>query len=86
MMTASLGEHDVTVEEGTEQHVSVIDTIIHSPYRSPLHSLALVRLATPAHFNQYVQPIPLPSRCPQAGETCHVSGWGSTIPNQCKLI
>ncbi|XP_039974414.1 trypsinogen-like protein 3 [Xiphias gladius] len=79
---ASLGEHDVTAEEGTEQHVPVADVIRHSPYRSPLHSLMMVRLARPAHFNQYVQPIPLPSRCPQPGETCYVSGWGSTIPNQ----
>ncbi|XP_042345178.1 trypsinogen-like protein 3 [Plectropomus leopardus] len=79
---ASLGEHDVTVYEGTEQHIYVADVIRHSPYRSPLHSLTLVRLETPARFNKYVQPIPLPSRCPQPGEICHVSGWGSTIPNQ----
>lgn len=83
---ASLGEHDVTVEEGTEQHIYVADVIYHSPYRSPLHSLTMVRLAKPARFTQYVQSIPLPSRCPQPGDTCHVSGWGSTIPNQCKWI
>ncbi|XP_076592886.1 trypsinogen-like protein 3 [Chaetodon auriga] len=79
---ASLGEHDVTVEEGTEQHIHVADVIHHSPYRSPLHSLSMVRLASPARFTEYVQPIPLPNRCPQPGETCYVSGWGSTIPNQ----
>uniref|UniRef100_A0A3P8SBS5 Peptidase S1 domain-containing protein n=1 Tax=Amphiprion percula TaxID=161767 RepID=A0A3P8SBS5_AMPPE len=79
---ASLGEHDNTVEEGTEQHIDIADVIYHSPYRSPLHSLSMVRLAKPARFTQYVQPIPLPSRCPQPGETCYVSGWGSTIPNQ----
>ncbi|KAM6935981.1 trypsinogen-like protein 3 [Lycodopsis pacificus] len=79
---ASLGEHDVTVDEGTEQRIYVADVIYHSPYRSPLHSLVMVRLAKPARFTQHIQPIPLPSRCPQPGETCHVSGWGSTIPNQ----
>ncbi|XP_075965823.1 trypsinogen-like protein 3 [Anarhichas minor] len=80
---ASLGVHDVTVDEGTEQHIYVADVIRHSPYyRSPLHSLVMVRLAEPARFTQHIQPIPLPSRCPQPGETCHVSGWGSTIPNQ----
>ncbi|XP_068591788.1 trypsinogen-like protein 3 [Cebidichthys violaceus] len=80
---ASLGEHDVTVNEGTEQHIYVADVIHHSPYyRSPLHSLVMLRLAEPARFTQHIQPIPLPSRCPQPGETCHVSGWGSTIPNQ----
>ncbi|KAK5861895.1 hypothetical protein PBY51_017333 [Eleginops maclovinus] len=79
---ASLGEHDVMVEEGTEQHIYVADVIIHSPYRSPLHSLTMVRLAEPALLNQNVKPIPLPSRCPQPGESCEVSGWGSTVPNQ----
>ncbi|XP_041649636.1 trypsinogen-like protein 3 [Cheilinus undulatus] len=79
---ASLGEHDVSEEEGTEQHIKVADVIIHSPYRSPLHSLAMVLLAEPARFNQHVQPIPLPSRCPRPGETCHVSGWGTTVSNQ----
>ncbi|XP_067456226.1 trypsinogen-like protein 3 [Thunnus thynnus] len=79
---ASLGEHDVTVEEGTEQHIHVAEVIRHSPYRSPLHSLTMVRLAKPARFTQYVHPIRLPSHCPQPGQTCYVSGWGSTIPNQ----
>lgn len=79
---AILGEYDLTVEEGTEQHIQISDVFRHSPYRSPLHSLTMARLAEPAHLNQYVQPIPLPTRCPRPGETCHVSGWGSTIPNQ----
>ncbi|CAJ1062669.1 trypsinogen-like protein 3 [Xyrichtys novacula] len=79
---ASLGEHDVTVEEGTEQHIQIVEVIRHSPYRSPFHSLALVRLAEPAHLDQHIKPIPLPTRCPQPGETCYVSGWGFTDPNQ----
>lgn len=83
---ASLGEQDLTVAEGTEQHIEVDFVIRHSPYRSALHSLAMLRLSRPAQFNQYVKPIPLPSRCPQAGETCQVSGWGSTIPNQRKWM
>ncbi|CAB1450146.1 unnamed protein product [Pleuronectes platessa] len=78
---ATLGDHDVTVEEGTEQHIHVSEVIRHSPYRSPFHSLTMVRLARPAQFNQHVQPVPLPSRCPQPGEICSVSGWGSTRPN-----
>ncbi|XP_054638489.1 trypsinogen-like protein 3 [Dunckerocampus dactyliophorus] len=78
----SLGEHDLTTDEGTEQHIPVSDVIRHSPYRSPLHSLAMVRLAKPARLTQHVQPIGLPGRCPQPGESCSVSGWGSTMPNQ----
>ncbi|KAG8009920.1 Trypsinogen-like protein 3, partial [Nibea albiflora] len=79
---ATLGEHDVTVEEGTEQHIQVAAIVQHSPYRSSLHNLKMVRLAEPARFTKYVQPIPLPSRCPRLGETCYVSGWGSTIPDE----
>ncbi|XP_051921260.1 trypsinogen-like protein 3 [Hippocampus zosterae] len=81
-INASLGEHDVTAEEGTEQHIPVAEVIRHSPYRSPLHSLAMVRLARPARLTQQVQPIGLPGRCPRPGESCSVSGWGSTVPNQ----
>lgn len=83
-INASLGEHDVTAEEGTEQHIPVAEVIRHSPYRSPLHSLAMVRLAQPARLTQQVQPIGLPGRCPRPGDSCSVSGWGSTVPNQCK--
>ncbi|XP_057691256.1 trypsinogen-like protein 3 [Corythoichthys intestinalis] len=79
---ASLGEQDVTVDEGTEQHIPVADVIYHDPYRSPLHSLVMVRLVEPARLNQYVQPIGLPGRCPQPGDSCSVSGWGSTVPQQ----
>ncbi|XP_076008824.1 trypsinogen-like protein 3 [Genypterus blacodes] len=79
---ASLGEHNTLEEEGTEQHIGVAAVVLRSPYRSPLHSLALVRLQKPARFTRYVQPIPLPTRCPQPGETCQTSGWGSTIPSQ----
>lgn len=79
---ASLGDQDLNTEEGPEQHIYVADVIHHSPYRSPLHSLTMVRLAQPAQFNQYVQPIPVASQCPRPGESCSVSGWGATIPNQ----
>ncbi|KAJ3597487.1 hypothetical protein NHX12_001010 [Muraenolepis orangiensis] len=47
-----------------EQHIQVADVIFHSPYRSPMHSLAM--------------PIPLPTRCTRPGESCRVSGWGRT--------
>uniref|UniRef100_A0A8C6TGM1 Peptidase S1 domain-containing protein n=1 Tax=Neogobius melanostomus TaxID=47308 RepID=A0A8C6TGM1_9GOBI len=79
--TASLGEHDLKADEGTEQHITVAEVIPHSPYRSPLHSLTMVRLSRPAQLNQYVRPLPLPGKCPQPGDTCSVSGWGSTGPN-----
>lgn len=82
---ASLGEHDISVEEGTEQHIPVGDIIYHSPYRSALNSLALVRLSRPARFNSHVRPIPLASRCALSGVCCSASGWGTTVPNHSEL-
>ncbi|KAK0150803.1 Trypsinogen-like protein 3 [Merluccius polli] len=81
---ASLGEHDLMVDEGTEQYIQVAEVIQHSPYRSPLHSLTMVRLSQPAQLNQYIRPIPLPTRCPLPWESCRVSGWGSTNPYPCE--
>uniref|UniRef100_A0A8C7M773 Trypsinogen-like protein 3 n=1 Tax=Oncorhynchus kisutch TaxID=8019 RepID=A0A8C7M773_ONCKI len=79
----SLGEHDLTVEEGTEQHVRVARYVQHGPYaRGPSHSLAMVKLAEPARFTQHVMPVALPTRCTQLHEKCLVSGWGSTVPGQ----
>ncbi|XP_041757759.1 trypsinogen-like protein 3 [Coregonus clupeaformis] len=79
----SLVEHDLTVEEGTEQHIRVARYVQHGPYaRGPSHSLAMVKLAEPARFTQHVMPVALPTRCTQLHEKCLVSGWGSTIPGQ----
>ncbi|XP_055768711.1 trypsinogen-like protein 3 [Salvelinus fontinalis] len=79
----SLGEHDLTVEEGTEQHIWVARYVQHGPYtRGPSHSLAMVKLAEPARFTQHVMPVALPTRCTQLHEKCLVSGWGSTVPGQ----
>lgn len=67
--------------EGPEQHIPIGQVIQHSPYRSPLNSLAMVRLSRPARFNSYVRPIPLASRCALPGVCCSASGWGTTVPN-----
>lgn len=79
---AALGEHDLNENEATEQHIPVAEVIPHSPYRSPLHSLTMVRLSRPAQLTSFIQPLRLPSQCPKPGDTCSVSGWGSTGPNQ----
>ncbi|XP_041962171.1 trypsinogen-like protein 3 [Alosa sapidissima] len=82
-LVARLGVDDLTGQSATEQRVSVAMWINHEPYRrrrkrSPVNDLALVRLAEPARFTPQVQPIALPTRCPQTGEQCVVSGWGSS--------
>ncbi|XP_036393847.1 trypsin-like [Megalops cyprinoides] len=78
-----LGEHDTYREEGTEQRFWVSKVISH-PYYNPQNldnDIMLIKLARPAQYTQYVQPIPLPTRCPYTDENCLVSGWGNTITN-----
>ncbi|XP_041961801.1 trypsinogen-like protein 3 [Alosa sapidissima] len=89
-LVARLGVDDLNGQSDTEQRIPVAEWINHNPYsdfrrsrRSPVNDLALVRLAWPARFTPQVQPIALPTRCPQTGEQCVVSGWGSTAPFQC---
>merc|ERR1712002_875981 len=61
-----LGEHNIAVNEGTEQWID---------------SAMLIKLSRPATLNSYVQTVSLPSRCPVADENCLVSGWGNTSAN-----
>ncbi|TKS82340.1 Trypsinogen-like protein 3 [Collichthys lucidus] len=80
---ASLGEHDITVEEATEQHIRVAacNSSQSLPLKPPQpHDGPFGRTCSAS--TKYVQPIPLPRRCLQPGETCYVCGWGSTIPNE----
>ncbi|XP_040183404.1 trypsin-3-like [Rana temporaria] len=79
-LTAHLGEHDVSKQEGTEQRIRVEKAIKYSSYNSKTldYDFMLVKLAEPAQFNQYVQPIPIATSCPTVGSQCLVSGWGNT--------
>ncbi|XP_030644550.1 trypsin-3-like [Chanos chanos] len=78
-----LGEHDIAVNEGTEQFIDAEKLIRHPYYNSYNldNDIMLIKLSRPAILNSYVQTVPLPSRCPQANEHCMVSGWGNTITN-----
>ncbi|KAG8567665.1 hypothetical protein GDO81_013736 [Engystomops pustulosus] len=78
-LIAHLGEHDTSKEEGTEQHIQVekaYQYFYYSPYYID-NDFMMVKLAEPAQFNQYVQPINIASSCPTAGSKCLVSGWGN---------
>ncbi|XP_030641221.1 trypsinogen-like protein 3 [Chanos chanos] len=78
---AYLGKNNLNVEENSEQRIFVDVGIVHDPYmrkrrrRSPLHNIQMVRLATPAKLNSYVQPVSLSTRCPLPEDDCVVSGW-----------
>ncbi|KAL2084275.1 hypothetical protein ACEWY4_019793 [Coilia grayii] len=81
---AQLGVDDLSGQSDGEQQIPVDMWINHDPYsgyrrrkRSPLHDLALVRLAQPARLTPQVQPVALPTHCAQSGELCVATGYGS---------
>ncbi|XP_056331112.1 snake venom serine protease NaSP-like [Danio aesculapii] len=80
-LTIHLGEHNIAVEEGTEQRIKAEKVIPHPKYNDYTldNDFMLIKLKEPAVFNQYVQPIPLTTSCSSEGEQCLVSGWGNQI-------
>ncbi|XP_051720334.1 trypsin-2-like isoform X1 [Ctenopharyngodon idella] len=80
-LTVHLGEHNVYIEEGTEQRIGAEKVIPHPKYSDFTYNndFMLIKLKEPAIFNQYVQPISLATSCSSAGEQCLVSGWGNQI-------
>ncbi|XP_014263716.3 trypsin-1 [Maylandia zebra] len=76
-----LGEHDISVNEGTEQFIDSSRVIRHPQYDSWNidNDIMLIQLSQPASLNSYVQPVALPRSCAPAGTMCTVSGWGNTM-------
>ncbi|XP_006897418.1 PREDICTED: kallikrein-8 [Elephantulus edwardii] len=85
--TVRLGEHSLQSKEGQEQELAVAQSIPHPCYNSSSenhdHDLMLIRLRGRASTGSKVKPIPLAHRCPQDGEQCTISGWGTvTSPRE----
>ncbi|XP_063290684.1 trypsin isoform X1 [Pelobates fuscus] len=76
-----LGEHNIGVSEGTEQFISSSRVIRHGSYNSWTldNDIMLIKLASPASFNSYVNAVALPSGCAAAGTSCLIAGWGNTL-------
>uniref|UniRef100_A0A673GR79 trypsin n=1 Tax=Sinocyclocheilus rhinocerous TaxID=307959 RepID=A0A673GR79_9TELE len=74
-----LGEHNIDVSEGTEQFISSQKIIRHPSYNSNTldNDIMLIKLASTASLNGYVQTVSLPSSCASAGSECLISGWGN---------
>jgi secreted trypsin-like serine protease len=85
-LTVVLGEHDTTVNEGTEQTFRVAAIELHPSYGSPKrdsNDIALLRLNGQAQLNSRVQTIEMVTS-PQddalfsPGTPATVTGWGDT--------
>uniref|UniRef100_A0A8C1R678 trypsin n=1 Tax=Cyprinus carpio TaxID=7962 RepID=A0A8C1R678_CYPCA len=76
-----LGEHNIVLNEGSEQFISSEKVIRHPNYNSWTidSDIMLIKLSKPATLNQYVQPVALPSGCAADGTMCRVTGWGNTM-------
>uniref|UniRef100_A0A8C0JAE5 Peptidase S1 domain-containing protein n=1 Tax=Chelonoidis abingdonii TaxID=106734 RepID=A0A8C0JAE5_CHEAB len=68
----------ITVPEGWEQAET---NILHPSYDDQTldHDILLFKLAHCIQPDAYVQPIPLPTVCPEVGSLCMVSGWGNIL-------
>ncbi|XP_048196316.1 anionic trypsin-2-like isoform X2 [Perognathus longimembris pacificus] len=76
-----LGEHNIRVQEGTEQVVTATKAIRHPRYNSNNldNDIMLIKLSSPVSLNSQVAPVALPTSCAPAGTQCLISGWGNTL-------
>ncbi|XP_075134931.1 chymotrypsin-like elastase family member 3B [Leptodactylus fuscus] len=84
-----LGEHDRSVEEGTEQYfpISDKDIFVHPKWNSDCpqcgYDIALIKLSREAELNDVVQPgcLPPQGRLFSSGLECFGPGWGLLYGN-----
>ncbi|XP_053091189.1 trypsin-3-like [Pangasianodon hypophthalmus] len=78
-----LGEHNIAINEGTEQVIDSAAVISHLRYNSATldNDIMLIKLNRPVTFNSYVSAVSLPSSCPTPDTSCLIAGWGNTSPS-----
>lgn len=78
-----LGDHYANIAESSETDIFIENWYIHEDFRKGgfhmNNDIALIVLKSPVHFNDYIQPICLPSKHAsyEQGRMCTISGWGS---------
>ncbi|XP_061572212.1 coagulation factor VII [Cololabis saira] len=82
------GEHNIAVNESTEQIIAVAEIFMHGDYETDTadNDIALLRLETPIAYSRYAVPVCLPTRPLAERElwavSLHtVSGWGRRSEN-----
>ncbi|XP_050999115.1 mast cell protease 4 [Acomys russatus] len=81
-ITVTLGAHDVSKTESTQQKIKVKKQIVHPNYNfySNLHDIMLLKLEKKATVTPAVDVIslPAPSDFIEPGKMCRAAGWGRT--------
>uniref|UniRef100_A0A3P8TQZ8 trypsin n=1 Tax=Amphiprion percula TaxID=161767 RepID=A0A3P8TQZ8_AMPPE len=79
-MRVDLGEHNLAVNEGTEQVSYSLKVLPHPDFRvfSMDNDIMLIKLSPPITLNNYVRTVSLPTSCAVTGTRCLISGWGYT--------
>ncbi|NXB69644.1 KLK14 protein, partial [Donacobius atricapilla] len=69
-----------TLRSGTGQVRSVARAVVHPDYdaRRNDNDFMLLYLGAPARFGPRVKRIRPAPRCPEPGQNCSLSGWGTT--------
>ena len=78
-VVAIVGDHDLRKTDGNEQESPILDLMTHPDYdpKSLDNDFAIVKLAEPIKFTEYVGTICLPSVERNSDNvTAKVSGWG----------
>ncbi|XP_028643213.1 mast cell protease 1-like [Grammomys surdaster] len=85
-ITVTLGAHNLSKIESTQQSIRVENQIVHPKYSiySNLHDIMLLKLQNKAELTPVVDVIPLPgpSDIIKPGKMCWAAGWGLTGVNK----
>jgi secreted trypsin-like serine protease len=76
--TIFVGNHDVSKQEVAEVQVGVTKYVHHEEYQPINNDIAVMRLAKPVKFNNYIKPACLPQqgKSPSDPSNCYAAGWG----------
>ncbi|XP_053123544.1 trypsin-like [Hemicordylus capensis] len=86
-MKVCLGKQDLKRVESTEQCLDIAEVKVHPEYNRAQNNkdYMLLRLRPCARITDAVRPVELTPDCPNGGEQCTVSGWGTIQSPQAKL-
>uniref|UniRef100_A0A4W6D1F8 chymotrypsin n=1 Tax=Lates calcarifer TaxID=8187 RepID=A0A4W6D1F8_LATCA len=82
-LTVHLGRHSQSGPNNNEVSREVTQIIIHQSYKFPENDIALLELAAPVNFTDYIRPVCLASADStfHTGTNSWITGWGDTKSN-----